>query len=377
MRFSEIIGQTEVKKLLIQSVKDQRVSHALLFAGPEGCGSLPLAIAYIQYINCQNKSETDSCGECPSCIKYQKMGHPDMHFVFPVNTNEDVKKDAVSDNFFSDWQNTLINNCYITLQDWYGVIHIDKKQGIISSKESNEVIKKLSLKAYEAEYKAMIIWHAEKMNTDAYNKLLKILEEPPEKTIFILVTENTGNIIPTVISRTQLVKISAIKEPDLANAIMSKNGSSQDLAQNIARLSKGNFAAAQKMIEEGNEENFYTSTFITWMRMCFAAKVPEMINWSNSIADIGREKQKMFLNYCLRITRESLIANYTNGDLNAVSNDEKAFLTKFAPFIHGNNVMEISEELNLAHVHIERNANPKILFLDLSLKLTKLLRVKA
>jgi DNA polymerase III subunit delta' len=376
MKFSSIIGQSEVKHRLIQSVKDQRVSHAQLFAGPEGSGSLALAIAYIQYLNCLKKSENDSCGECSACIKFQKIAHPDLHFVFPVNSNDDVKE-ALSDNFYAYWQKALLENKYLSLQDWYAAISIDKKQGIISSKESNEVIKKLSLKAYEAEYKAMVIWHADKMNTEAYNKLLKILEEPPEKTIFLLITENPASILPTIISRTQLVKIPSIKFEDMATAIQSEFRLDLEMAKNIARLSGGNFAAAQKLVAEDEEADFFLSHFMAWMRMCFAAKVPDMVSWSATLAETGREKQKLFLSYCLRIVRESLIANYNAGELNVLKRDESDFLKKFSSFIHGNNVMDISEELNKAYIHIERNANPKILFLDLSLKLTKLLRVKA
>jgi DNA polymerase III subunit delta' len=376
MKFSSIIGQSEVKHRLIQSVKDQRVSHAQLFAGPEGSGSLALAIAYIQYLNCLKKSENDSCGECSACIKFQKIAHPDLHFVFPVNSNDDVKE-ALSDNFYAYWQKALLENKYLSLQDWYAAISIDKKQGIISSKESNEVIKKLSLKAYEAEYKAMVIWHADKMNTEAYNKLLKILEEPPEKTIFLLITENPASILPTIISRTQLVKIPSIKFEDMATAIQSEFSLDLEMAKNIARLSGGNFAAAQKLVAEDEEADFFLSHFMAWMRMCFAAKVPDMVSWSATLAETGREKQKLFLSYCLRIVRESLIANYNAGELNVLKRDESDFLKKFSSFIHGNNVMDISEELNKAYIHIERNANPKILFLDLSLKLTKLLRVKA
>jgi DNA polymerase III subunit delta' len=376
MLFSEIIGQKDVKQRLVQSVKDNRISHALLFSGPEGSGNLLLALAYIQYINCENRSETDSCGQCPSCLKYQKIAHPDLHFVFPVNTNQEVKGSAVSDNFLPQWRQKITEQKYFSLFEWYETIQIENKQGIIGVKESDEVIKKLSLKAFEAEYKAMVIWQPEKMNTEASNKLLKILEEPPEKTLFMLVTEKAGALLPTIISRTQLVKVPVIREDDMTEGITSRHGLSADLARSIAKMAGGNFAAAQKMIAEGDEEDFYASTFISWMRMCFGAKVPDIIRWADSIAGTGRERQKIFLSYCLRIIRESILANYTAGKLNAVKESEKAFLSKFAPFVHHNNVIDITEEFNKASQHIERNANPKILFLDLSLKLTKLLRVK-
>jgi DNA polymerase III subunit delta' len=240
------------------------------------------------------------------------------------------------------------------------------------------VVKKLGLKAYEAEYKAMIIWMAEKMNIQAANKLLKILEEPPEKTIFILVTEQFNQLLPTITSRTQLIKAKKIDDADLVKHLVEKQGLSEQNAQQVAFLANGNYGLAKTMLAEGGEDDFFTSNFINWMRLCYGAKVPEVLQWLEIISKAGREKQKSFFDYALEMVRECLLLNYApDKNLNRINKNEADFLRKFSPFIHGANCIMITEELNKASHNIERNANPKILFLDLSLKMMKLLRVKA
>jgi DNA polymerase III subunit delta' len=379
MLFSDIIGQQDIKSRLIQSVRDNRLSHGQLFTGPEGSGTLALAIAYIQYINCEARTENDSCNQCPSCVKYNKLAHPDLHFVFPVTSTKDVTGTSIkSDDFIEKWRNTVISNPYLSINDWYEALGVENKQGIINVNDSDEVVKKLSLKAYEAEYKAMIIWIAEKMNIQAANKLLKILEEPPDKTIFILVSEQFGQLLATITSRTQLIKVRKIDDADMVKHLVHKNGLSEQNAQQIAFLANGNFAVAKTIMAEGGEDDFFTSNFIYWMRICYGAKISEVFQWLELISKAGREKQKSFFDYALEMIRECLLLNYApDKNLNRINKNEAEFLKKFSPFIHGANCILITDELNKASQHIERNANPKILFLDLSLKMMKLLRVKA
>ena len=377
MLFKDIIGQEAIKKRLIQSVCDNRVSHAQLFLGGEGYGQLALAIAYAQYISCENKTSDDSCGTCYSCIKYNKLVHPDLHFVFPVNTNKEITKDPVSDNFITGWREALGNNPYLSLDQWFEMIGIENKQGIISAKESNEIVKKLSLMTYESEYKVMIIWMPEKMNPSAANKMLKILEEPPDKTLFMLVCENQDQLLPTILSRTQLVKILRISDEALAKALVERHDVSTELASKVSFLAEGNYIEALKLLNQAEEVNYYSATFIQWMRLCFSAKMIEAIDWVESVSTIGRERQKNLLNYALHMVRESLVMNYTDKSRVKLNGEELDFLVKFSPYIHGANCIPLSEELNTAYFHIERNANPKILFLDLSIRVMKLLKVKA
>lgn len=378
MLFKEITGQQELKKRLIQSVNGNRISHAQLFLGPEGCGKLALAIAYMQYVNCKARTNEDSCGTCPSCIKYNKIIHPDLHFVFPVNTSKENTKDVNSDTYLAKWRASIIEDPYLSLNGWYETMGIENKQGVINVNDSAEIVKKLSLKSYEAEYKVMIIWMAEKMNIAAANKLLKIIEEPPDRTIFILISEQYEQLVPTITSRTQLIKIKKIKDADLIERLVKKYEIPREKAEQIAFLADGNIVTAKKLLQEGAEEDFFTSFFIQWMRISFGVNVPEVMEWVNTIASVGREKQKNFINYALQMTRECMLMNYASGNnLNKANGSEAVFLQKFSPFIHGGNCLQITEELTKAAQHIERNANPRILFLDLSLRMMKLLKLKA
>jgi DNA polymerase-3 subunit delta' len=379
MQFKDVIGHEDVKQRLINTVKEGRISHAQLFLGKEGSGNLPLAIAYSQYISCQDKSDIDSCGECASCIKFQKLIHPDLHFVFPVASNSEIKDKPVSTKFLPQWREVILHEPYLSLSRWQEKIDTGNKQLLISKYESESILKILNLKTYETEYKIMIIWHPEKFNIASGNKLLKIIEEPPSKTLFILVAHDVEQIISTILSRTQLVKIGRIKDEVLKKELIKRYTLDESVANNVSRLSDGNFIHAKKIIKQSEQEELFYSLFTNWMRSAFKADVAALIIWSEEIAKIsfGREKQKQFLNYGLHIFRESLIKNYGNSNLERIANNEETFLAKFAPFIHGANCMEIIKLFNEASYHIERNVNPKILFLDVSLKLTKLLRIKA
>jgi DNA polymerase-3 subunit delta' len=372
MLFSEIIGQQSAKDRLLRSVADGRISHAQLFLGPEGSGSLALAVAYAQFISCSNKQERDSCGVCSSCIKYNKLIHPDLHFVYPVALSKDVR---VSTDVAAKWREAFLENPYTTLFSWFEELDAENKQAVIGTEESGEILRKLSLTTYEAEYKIMVIWQPEKMNPSAANKLLKILEEPPDKTLFLLVCENEDQLLRTIVSRTQLIKIGKIAEADFVNALIERNGMSPENAEKTAHLADGNYAEALLLINENENAAQNLASFQKLMRASLKFDPKAVMAWIDEVSAAGRERQKNFISYALHIIRESMILNY--GDINLVKlgADEQEFVKKFSPFIHGRNIERFCEELNKAYFHMERNANAKILFMDLAFKFNELLNI--
>ncbi len=376
MLFKDIIGQEEVKKRLRQTVKDQRVSHAQLFLGASGVGKLALAIAYAQYVNCTGRTDEDSCGECPSCIKFEKLAHPDLHFIYPVAATKEVKKPK-SVEFVEPWRELLLNNsAYITLNQWFEAISIENKQAIINKDDCNSIITTLGYKSYEAEYKVMIIWMVDKLFHSAAPKILKILEEPPEKTLFILISEDQDKILPTIRSRTQIVKIPKIKDEVLVSALMQKKECLEEEARRVVNLSDGSYQLALKNLESDEDEQQNFVLFRDWMRLCFSNDVVKLVSFVGDISKIGREKQKSFLSYALRTARNTILLNLHQNDLVKLENEEMDFTKKFSPFINSANIQQFDKEFNEALFHIERNANPSILFLDLSLKSMRLLKLK-
>lgn len=328
MKFSEIIGQEEVKQRLLQTITDNRISHAQLFFGKEGTGSLPLALAYAQYIFCTQKTETDSCGSCPSCIKMQKLIHPDLHLFFPVTTTEKIKTKPISSFFIAEWRKSFLKNPYLSLAQWLENIGSENKQGNISVEESAEIIKALNLKPYEAEYRILVIWMAERMNIAAANKLLKVLEEPPEKTVFLLVVEDYDKLLPTIVSRTQLVKITSLKEKEIAEKLKEDYQLNPETATQVALMADGNYAEALTLIEKEEEISSQFNLFITWFRYAFAGKIPEMIRWSESTAGLPRESMKNFLQYTTRMLRECMVIRYHINYLAKTEGETKESLSK-------------------------------------------------
>jgi len=373
MQFKDIIGHEEVKNRFIQTVKENRVSHAQLLIGPKGVGKLPMAIAFAQYVSCLDKKETDSCGVCASCRKYQKLIHPDLHFVFPVVKGKGITN-PVSDHFIDNWRNQVMSDPYFDLFDWYHTLEVENSQGMIYAGESNEIIRKLSLKTYESDYKIMIIWLPEKMHESCANKLLKMIEEPPHKTLFFMVAEEPDKIIQTILSRTQLIKLSKIDDDSLRAAVDREFTLSEAELQNVVRLSEGSYRKARVLIQNSDENAFNFDHFVAIMRHCYARKVLDIMDWADQIAGIGRERQKSFLNYGVRMIRENFILNLQQADMVYLSGEEMNFSKRFSPFINESNVWMIADELSRAYTDIERNANAKIVFLDLGLKLVKLLR---
>lgn len=381
MLFSEIIGLEHIKTHLTTSVDRGRVPHAQLFVGSNGSGTLPMAIAYAQYILCQN-NEGENEGENASCNRMvHKLAHPDLHFVFPVAANAKIKKHPVSNHFLEEWRDFVQANPYASLFDWYQMLGIENKQGQIGVDEAQEIVKALSLKAYEGGAKVMIIWRAEKMNAAASNKLLKLIEEPPEKTIFLLLTEDESQLLQTIRSRCQVVHFPPLGEAVIAEALKKKTGAGN--AGIIARQANGNYTNALEILKEANKEEQFETWFISWIRTAFRAKankasIRELLAWSEEIAKTGRETQKKFLLYCMDFFRQAMLLNYKAEELVYLSPKTQGFsLEKFAPFVHGNNMVSINKELQDALFHIERNGNAKIILTDLSIKLTRLLHAKA
>ena len=378
MRFKDVIGQNEVKEKLIKAFKEGRVPHTQLFVSKEGTGALPLAIAFSQFINCENRSENDSCGECPSCKKYEKFAHPDLHFIFPSNKPEGFKENPASELFIKQWIEYLQKvNGYALQNEWYSYLNIGKKQGSIYARDANNLIRILGLKAYEAKYKVVIIWMAERMDATPANKLLKTLEEPPENTIIFLISERFELLLPTVRSRAQLIKVPKIKDEELKKAIIDEYpevaGAGEEYLESIIKNSNGSWNKVLELINEDNnaEENF--SDFREWLLLCYKYDYPKIFEFAQKMSLKGREKQKSFLQYGLNVVSSSLKINNNNKSLISGTNDEKTFLIKFAPFINELNQLEFYNALNEAVYHIERNAHAGILFGDLSLTLVQLL----
>lgn len=376
MQFKKIIGQEEIKERLIQSSKSGRISHAQLFVGHEGSGNLAMAIAYAQYINCLQPSETDSCGNCSSCIKYEKLAHPDLTFSYPI-INKDFSRKWVCKDFIAEWREAILENPYLEYNAWFNRLEFENKQGIISVHESAEILKSIVYKRFEAKYKVVIMWHAEMLNIDASNKLLKFIEEPAENTLIILLTDSSEELLRTILSRTQQIRFNPISQDALSNYLKEHYKLGEEKSAQIAAFSNGDYNAAVRLAEQGGESDYF-DLFKNWMRMCFAGKLPPLIDWIEVISskDYGREYRKSFIEYCLRLLRESIISNYADDSLLRLSPGEILFLTKFAPFIHTNNVLQMIDLFNDAHYHIERNANPKLVFFHLSTRVTKLLRTK-
>ena len=372
MFFRDIIGQEEIKQRLIQNVQENKIAHAQLFCGGEGVGKLPLAIAYARYISCLNPSNEDACGKCPNCIKFNHLAHPDLHFIFPVVKKKSTK-DVVSDDYIAEWRELIAKTPYFNLHTWLEEMGAENQQAQIYVKESNEIIRKLSLKSSQGGYKIIIIWLPEKMNQECSNKLLKLLEEPAEQTVFLLVSEEPDMLLTTIQSRTQRINIKGIEEKDLKEALMNIHGLQEQDATDIAHRSEGNFWKAIESISLNEENKLFFDLFVALMRLSYQRKIKEMKVWSENVAAMGRERQKHFLSYCQRMIRENFIYNFHNRSITYLGSEEEAFSTRFAPFINERNVMEIMSELNEAQRHIEQNVNAKMVFFDFSLKMIVLL----
>jgi len=378
MLFSEVIGQEAVKQKLISSCREGRVSHALLFFGPIGSGVFPLANAFAQYLTCENPGLEDSCGVCSGCKKNAKMVHPDVHYVYPVMTSKKFKEPKSAD-YVGPWRETAIANPYLDYNDWVDVIaESETKQASIMKEEVVEIIHKINLKAFEAPYKVVIIWLPERMNVTVGNKLLKSFEEPPDKTIFILASEQRDALLQTILSRTQLLKVGRLKDDEVKNGLIRQYQLTEEKAKEITRYADGNYRMAMELASKEQGEGSHEQDFINWMRLCFnpSKTMAGLIGWVEGMASSSRDQQKHFLFSAIQVVRECLMMNVSGGEMVKLDPQQQEILALFKPFINKKNVDSFVSELNKAHFHVERNANPKILFLDLSLKISKILQIK-
>lgn len=382
MLFKNVLGLEHIKNHLVTTADSGRAAHAQLFVGPEGSGVLPMALAYAQYLLCGNTGGENDGGDAVCNTKCASLSHPDLHFAFPVASSDKVKSHAVSDHYLQEWRQFVKEQPYGNLFDWYRHIGIEKKQGQIGVDEAQDMVKKLSLKSYEGGYKILIVWMAEKMNISAANKLLKLIEEPPQKTILLLLAEEEEQIINTIRSRCQILHFPPLAEQNILNELVNR-GVSQPEAHAIAQEAHGNFNKALDLLNKDSEDLVFERWFVQWVRSAFKAKgnkaaIQELILWSDEVAKTGREVQKQFLNYCLSLMRQALLLNYNAHELVYTKIHMEDFdLKRFAPFVHENNILDIVEELEKAIFHVERNGNSKLIFTDLSIKLTRLLHAKA
>lgn len=371
--FRDVIGQEAAKQRLLQEAGEGRIPHAQLFCGPEGAGKLPLALAYAKYLCCTNPGPEGACGTCPSCVKWNKLVHPDVHFMFPIVKSAKGKKE-VCDDYLADWRYLLMKNPYFALPHWLSAMGAENGQALIYARESDEITRKLSLKSVEGGYKITIIWLPEKMHEACANKLLKLLEEPPEKTLFLLVSEMPEQLLSTILSRTQRFSVPRIAEADIALALRDKYAVQSADADAIAHMANGSFIKALETISLNEENQLFFDLFVSLMRLAWQRKIRELKQWSEQVAGLGRERQKNFLDYCHRMIRENFIYNLHQPEMNYLTRPEENFAIRFAPFVNERNVVGIMEELSEAQLHIVQNVNPRMVFFDFALKMIMLLK---
>lgn len=378
MRFEEIVGHQQLKKKLIETVTNNRVSHAQLFYGPEGNGSLLLAISYAQYLLCESPSEQDSCGACSSCRQISSFNFPDLHFVYPVASVGKSNSKPLSTDFSNEWKDIIQTDRYFGIYRWLEKLGIENKQAQIGVHESAEMLKKLQLKSYSGKHKILILWMPERMNISASNKLLKLLEEPPKKTVFLLVSQDPDALLKTITSRSQKIFVPKFTQTETLNFLQSEDGLNASSASVIARLADGNLDLAKRLAERADTYKDYAILFSQWVRSCFKADVKHIVEWSEECGRFEREKIKDFLSFCSQTFRDSLNIHYkTLEDHNQIFQEVNFELSKFAPFIHSTNTPKILEALDTAGYDISRNANPKVVLTDLSLNMARFLRVKS
>lgn len=371
MFFKDIIGQKSLLAQLSRMVDENRLAHALLLTGPSGNGKLPIAVALARYILCSDRRNGDACGCCPSCIKMDKLVHSDLHFVFPVKKKKNSSSDSapVSDDYIAEWREIFLKDPYFGYSDWLAMLDVENQQPIIYEKESSEILRKLSLKSREGGWKIMIIWLPEKMKEACSNKLLKILEEPPAETLFLLVAESTEHILPTILSRTQRVDIPRILADEIAEALQRRYALDGDTARSIAQQSGGDWEKAESMLRVDNDKRLYLELFMTLMRMAYRRDIMAMKKWSEQVAALGRERQKGMLEYCQRMIRENFIMNFGRNEMLYLSPEERNFSVNFSPFVNENNIFGIMEEVADAQKHVEQNVNAKMIFFDMALRM--------
>ncbi len=373
MQFKDVIGQEEAKRRLIRGFNDGRLPHAMMFVGPEGCGNLAIALAFAQYIACPNRNEVDSCGTCATCRKFNNLQHADLHFSFPFLLQSD--KIVTSDPYLPVWREELIASPYFTLDHWIQRLEAENKQLVMGVNEAASILSKLRLKSFEGGYKFMLIWRPELMNTEAANKLLKIIEEPPQGTLFMLVASSTQQMLPTILSRTQLFRLNALPTDLVSTELRNRLNINEEDANSLAFLTQGNVFDALRMAAANDDSAPAFDRFVEWMRICYSFDFKKLITWVDEAAKLGREEQKAFVIYALHMFRQCIVSNYTEGELALLGKKEADFSRKFAPFINHRNIIDLSVKAEEAHRDISRNVNARLVFFDLSSSVYKLLRI--
>jgi DNA polymerase-3 subunit delta' len=372
--FSDFPGQDSTKTQLLDLFKSERVPHALLLNGEEGCGHLQLALSFSSLLLCKSPTPLDACKNCSSCKMYEKYQHPDLHFSYPIHLSK-TEHSETSDDQRSSFLEALEKYKCLGKKTWYSKMGNENKQGVIGVKESQAILAKISLKSFFGSAKILLMWMPELMNIQAANKLLKLIEEPPENTYFIFVSNNQSKILPTISSRLQTINVPRLKDENISDFLEKKFQIEPSTAKNIAKISKGNLNKAINTHLDAGISEMNRSLFVNWMRLCYSRNIADTIDWVNEFSKIGREQIKDFIIYSLEMYRQCIMGNY-NMEIEGVSESEKNFLEKFKPFVNHQNISKINSIMNDAYYHMERNANPKILMLDVSIKLYKLLRTK-
>lgn len=367
MKFSEVIGQGEAKQRFLQMVSEDRVPHAIMLCGPQGCGKMALALAFASYLLCNDHHGDDCCGTCSQCRMVEQWSHPDLHFSYPVirpaGTGSEHKMS--SEDFAREWREMLLKGSYFTMDKWLSAMNAANQQALMGVGESDYLLRQLSLKSSQGGYKICVIWLPERMNGECANKMLKVIEEPPQKTIFIMVSEEPGRVLETIRSRTQRIDIKRISTEDIEKALTERRGIAPDAAHRISRAANGSWLSALEELDADNEKKQFLAIFITLMRTAYTRNIKDLKKWSDSVAGLGRERQKRMLTYFMRLLRENFMYNFRNPQLCYMTADEEAFARNFARFINEANVIEMSALMERAMRDIGQNANPKIVFFDL------------
>lgn len=377
MFFREVIGQEELKRQLIETAQKGIVPHARLFCGDEGTGAFQLALAYARYLNCTGRTETDACGICPSCLKYNELAHPDLHFVFPIVSNKSAKKE-VCDDYLPEWrtflQKQMADHLYFSIDTWLLQMGAENKQAIIYSAESERIIHKMNLRIYEAAYRILFVWAPDRMHESCANKLLKMIEEPPPNTAILMITDSPDRVLGTIVSRSQPILVRPIPAETIAGELTNRWGVSNDDARQIAHLSGGNYFIATEFLSIDNDKAFFLEQFKTIMRNGWSRNVAAMKTFAEEMASIGRERQKNFLAFCQRQIRENFVNCLHEPSLNYMSREEADFAQNFSPYVNERNIFDLMDELALAEQHIGQNINSKMVFFDLSMRIIVLVK---
>lgn len=372
MKFNEVIGQEEIKERLVEMSREGRVPHAIMFCGPRGCGKMALALAFASYLICSSgKDGKDSCGTCHQCAMLRSWSHPDLIFTYPVIKPQGTSADhkMVSDDFAREWRGILAEEPYFTMNQWLAKMGAGNQQAMIYVAESEAVIRKLSIRSSQGGYKINIVWLPERMREDCANKMLKIIEEPPQQTVFIMVCEEPERLLETIRSRVQRIDIRKIDTPSMEKALVQRRAISPEVAHRTARVADGDWIKATEELDAGNENREFLGLFMQLMRQAYARNVKELKGWTETVAALGRERQRSMLAYFQHLVRENFMYNFRNPELVYMTMEEENFATRFARFINEANVIAIDEIFGTAARDIGQNANPKMVFYDVAMRI--------